>query len=185
MSISRRSIIVKYSIKKNTQKSKINFISQFYINIYMNIRNTLLPVYKFGRNLLWHNNYPKTNHKIYSLQLTMYRIIWRMFYHIPIILVIFMKFCGVTPKMTNMNFFQFKKKQNLPIFQVLSSNGAKHRKQKSRWRKHRIWERGGAVVGPLACLAKVPGFKSRQNLSCPPSCKRVRDIRHGAILSDC
>ena len=31
----------------------------------------------------------------------------------------------------------------------------------------------GAVVRPLSCRAKVPGFKSRQNLICPPCSKRV------------
>ena len=33
---------------------------------------------------------------------------------------------------------------------------------------HSLRGRGGAVIRSLACRAKVPGFKSRQNLSGQP-----------------
>ena len=54
-----------------------------------------------------------------------------------------------------------------------------------RVRDGRDGERVGAVVSPLACRAKVPGFKSRQKLSCPLCSKRVPDIRQYTILSEC
>ena len=47
-----------------------------------------------------------------------------------------------------------------------------------------IRKRGGAVVRPLACHAKVPRFKSSQNFSCPPCSKRVPDIRQCTIMSN-